>query len=187
MGALTLCLKGGGGGAKVVRSTLSCQQNLQQASAYRRPGLFSSFLELSTLRTDMRAGMTSGQLRGSAEGGEGASGRDMGAAWPVLRNVTKRSVVRTPPPCPTLCRSLWGGGGGASLGQHKNFCCGSLCYCVGDCVVRHCHLYPLYSWQDILLTFTEMELDSTTMFTPGTNVIIFIRSTGEPVLVQVIG
>ena len=63
-----------------------------------------------------------------------------------------------------------------------------ICYscCVGDCVVMQCHLYPLYSWQDILLFFAEMELDSTTMFTPGTNV-MFIRSTGEPVLVQVVG
>ena len=50
----------------------------------------------------------------------------------------------------------------------------------------HCHLYPLHSWQDILLTFAGMELDSTTMFPPGTNV-MFIRSTGEPVLAQVIG
>ena len=30
-----------------------------------------------------------------------------------------------------------------------------LCCCVGDCVVGHCHLYPLHSWQDILLTFAE--------------------------------
>ena len=68
-----------------------------------------------------------------------------------------------------------GGGGGASLGQPKIFRCGSLCCCVGGCVVGHCHLYPLYSWQDILLTFAEMELDSTTMFPPGTSV-MFIRS-----------
>ena len=47
-------------------------------------------------------------------------------------------------------------------------------------------MYPLYSWQDILLTFAEMELDSTTMFPPGTNV-MFIRSTGEPVLAQIVG
>ena len=60
------------------------------------------------------------------------------------------------------------GGGGASLGQPKIFRCGSLCCCVGDCVVGHCHLYPLHSWHDILLIFTEMELDSTTMFPPGT-------------------
>ena len=33
----------------------------------------------------------------------------------------------------------------------------------------HCHLHPLHSWQDILLTFAEMELDSTTMFPPGTS------------------
>ena len=66
------------------------------------------------------------------------------------------------------------------------FCCGSLCCCVCDCVVAHCHLYPLHSWQDILLTFAEMELDSTTMFPPGTSV-MFIRSTGEPVLAQVVG
>ena len=50
----------------------------------------------------------------------------------------------------------------------------------------HCHLYPLHSWQDILLTFAEMEPDNTTMFPPGTNV-MFIRSTGEPVLAQVVG
>ena len=74
---------------------------------------------------------------------------------------------------------------GASLGQHKNVY-DSLCCCVGDCVVRHCHLYPLYSWQDSLLAFAEMELDSTTMLTPGTDV-MFIRSTGEPVLAQVVG
>ena len=48
------------------------------------------------------------------------------------------------------------------------------------------NLYPLYSWQDVLLTFAEIELDSTTMFAPGTNV-MFIRSTGEPVLAQVVG
>ena len=57
---------------------------------------------------------------------------------------------------------------------------------MGDCGVGHCHLYPLHSWQDILLTFAEMELDSTTMFPPGTSV-MFIRSTGEPVLAQVVG
>ena len=61
-----------------------------------------------------------------------------------------------------------------------------MCCCVGDCVVGHYHLLPLHSWQDILLTFAEMELDSTTMFPPGTSV-IFIRSTGEPVLAQVVG
>ena len=98
--------------------------------------------------------------------------------------------------CPTPCPSHGVGGVGGwgsrgpmawrSRGQHKIFCYGSLCCCVGDCVVRHCHLYPLYSWQDILLTFAEMELDSTTMLTPGTNV-MFIRSTGEPVLALVVG
>ena len=50
----------------------------------------------------------------------------------------------------------------------------------------HCYLYPLHSWQDILLTSAEMELDSTTMFPPGTSV-MFIRSTGEPFLAQVVG
>ena len=69
------------------------------------------------------------------------------------------------------------GWGGPSLGQPKIFRRGSLCCCVGDCVVGHYHLYPLYFWQDILLTFAEMELDSTTMFPPGTSV-MFIRSTG---------
>ena len=58
--------------------------------------------------------------------------------------------------------------------------------CVDGCVVGHYHLHPLHSWQDILLTFAEMELDSTTMFPPGTSV-MFICSTGEPVLAQVVG
>ena len=54
-----------------------------------------------------------------------------------------------PPPLsfPTPCRSP-GGGGGASLGQPKIFRCGSLCCCVGDCVVGHDHLHPLHSRQD---------------------------------------
>ena len=77
-------------------------------------------------------------------------------------------------------------GWGTVTWSTQNFCYGSLCCCVGDCVVRHCHLYPLYSWQDILLTFAGMEFDSTTMFTPGMNV-LFIRSTGEPVLAQAVG
>ena len=55
-----------------------------------------------------------------------------------------------------------------------------------DCVVGHYHLHPLHLWQDILLTFGEMELDSTTIFPLGTSV-MFIRSTGEPVLAQVVG
>ena len=50
----------------------------------------------------------------------------------------------------------------------------------------HCHLYSLHSWRDIFLTFAEMELESTTMFPLGTSV-MFIRSTGEPILAQVIG
>ena len=92
-------------------------------------------------------------------------------------------ILRLPPPPP--CRSPplvvpRRGGGRLSLGQPKSFRCASLCCCGGDCVVGHCHLYPLHSWQDILLTFAKTELDSTTMFTPGTSV-MFIRSTGEPV------
>ena len=47
-----------------------------------------------------------------------------------------------------------------------------LCGRLSQCVVGHCHLYPLHSWRDILLTFAEMELDSTTMFSPGTNVTV---------------
>ena len=53
------------------------------------------------------------------------------------------------------------------------------------CVVGHYHLHPLHSWQDILLTFAEMELDSTTI--PLGTSVMFIRSTGEPVLAQVVG
>ena len=58
---------------------------------------------------------------------------------------------------------------------NRIFRCGSLCFCLGGCVVGHYHLHPLHSWQDILLTFAEMELDNTTMFPPGTSV-MFIRS-----------
>ena len=99
------------------------------------------------------------------------------------------SPCRSPPLVVPHPLSFPRGGGGQSLGQPKIFRCGSLCCCVGDCVVGHCHLYPLHSWQDILLTFAEMELDRTTMFPLGTNV-MFIHSTGEPgepVLAQVVG
>ena len=97
------------------------------------------------------------------------------------------ALPHVPPPLVVPPHLLFpGGGGGPSLGQPKIFRCGSLCCCVGDCVVGHYHLHPLHSWQDILLTLAEMELDSTTMFPPGTSV-MFIRSTGEPVLAQVVG
>ena len=43
----------------------------------------------------------------------------------------------------------------------------------------HCHLYPLHSWQDILLTFAEMELDSTTMFPLGTSVMFYTEPVKE--------
>ena len=48
----------------------------------------------------------------------------------------------------------------------------------------HCHLYPLHSWQDILLTFAEMELDSTTMFPPGTSVMFYTDPVKEKVSVH---
>ena len=76
--------------------------------------------------------------------------------WPYERPI----LCDTPPLVVPHPLSFPGGGG--SLGQPKIFRCGSLCCCVGDCVVGHCHLYPLHSWQDILLTFAEMEFDSTT-------------------------
>ena len=95
-------------------------------------------------------------------------------------------VVPSPPRVVPHPLSFPGGGGGGSLGQPKIFRCSSLCCCVGGCVVGHYHLHPLHSWQDILLTFAEMELDNTTMFPSGTSV-MFIRSTGEPVLAQVVG
>ena len=72
-----------------------------------------------------------------------------------------------------------GGGGGRHLVNPKILVAGSLCCCVGDCVVGHCHLYPLHSWQDILLTFAEMELDSTTMFPPGTSVMFYTEPVKE--------
>ena len=84
----------------------------------------------------------------------------------------------TPPlsfliPCP----SPWGGG---SLGQPKIFCCSSLCCCVGDCVVGHCHLYPLYSWQDILLLYAEMELEMEVLGTSGILQGTFPKGNGFP-------
>ena len=94
-----------------------------------------------------------------------------------------------PPPLsfPTPCRSPGGGGGwGAVTWSTQNFSLRLIVLLLGDCVVGHYHLHPLHSWQDILLTFAEMELVSTTMFPPGTSV-MFIRSTGEPVLAQVVG
>ena len=77
-----------------------------------------------------------------------------------------------PPPPPPPCRSPplvvpRGGAGGPSLGQPKIFRYGSLCCCVGDCVVGYCHLYPLYSWQDILLTFAEWNLTAQPCFSLG--------------------
>ena len=59
----------------------------------------------------------------------------------------RRLLTPPPPPCPAPPLVFpQGWVGGPSLGQHKNFCYGSLFWCVGDCVVRHCLLYPLYSW-----------------------------------------
>ena len=70
-----------------------------------------------------------------------------------------------PPPPFVLPHPLsFPGGGGRHSVNTNFFCYGSLCCCVGECFIRHCHLYPLYSWQNILLTFAEMELDRTTMF-----------------------
>ena len=75
-----------------------------------------------------------------------------------------------PPPfsCPPPPLSFPGGWGGRHSGN-TTVCDSSLCCCVGFCVVRHCHLYPLYSWRDIVLGFAEMERDSTAMFTPAAN------------------
>ena len=53
-----------------------------------------------------------------------------------------------------------------------------LCCCLGDCGVRHCLLYPLYSWQASLLSVAETERDSTTMFTPGMNVMSICSKKG---------
>ena len=79
------------------------------------------------------ATLLSGKGRG---GGERAGGLKGGAHC-------CKGQVPPPPPLsfPTPCRSP-GGGGGPSLGQPKIFRCGSLCCCVGDCIVGHCHLYP---------------------------------------------
>ena len=93
--------------------------------------------------------------RAAAAGVSRGVGQGRGPGRPIHPHRARGAHSLTPPDQP-------------ALGQHKNFCYGSLCCCVGDCVVGHCHLYPLHSWQDILLTFAEMELDSTTMFPPGT-------------------
>ena len=90
----------------------------------------------------------------------------MGNTVTLCFGMNKASMfVPPPPPCrPPLVvphpLSFPGGGlGDRHLVNPKS----SLCCCVGDYVVGHCHLYPLYSWQDILLTFAEMELDSPTL------------------------
>ena len=83
-------------------------------------------------------------------------------------------------PPPVVPHPLSFPGGGGSLGQPKIFRCGSLCCCVGGCVVGHYHLHPLHSWQDILLTFAEMELDNTTMFPPGTSVMFSLPRAPSP-------
>ena len=85
------------------------------------------------------------------------------------KHVDMAGGILSPPPL-VVPHPLSFPGGGGGLGQPKIFRCGSLCCSVGDCGVGYCHLNPLHSWQDILLIFAEMELDSTTMFPPGTNV-----------------
>ena len=95
---------------------------------------------------------------------------NMGSVWTTLWTSAKglQAISTLPPRVVPHPLSFPGGGGGVvggpSLGQPKIFRCGSLCCCVGGCVVGHYHLHPLHSWQDILLTFAEMELDNTTMF-----------------------
>ena len=89
---------------------------------------------------------------------------------PVFSVVSCQLVLEATPPPP--CRSPplvvpRGGAGGPSPGQPKIFRYGSLCCCVGDCVVGYCHLYPLYSWQDILLTFAEWNLTAQPCFSLG--------------------
>ena len=91
-----------------------------------------------------------------------------------------------PPPCRSPPLVVPRGGWGTVIWSTQNFSLRLIVLLLGDCVVGHYHLHPLHSWQDILLTFAEMELDSTTMFPPGTSV-MFIRSTGEPVLAQDVG
>ena len=97
-------------------------------------------------------------------------------------------TLEVPPPPPVVPHPLSfpGGWWGTVTWSTQHFSLRLIVLLLGDCVVGHYHLHPLHSWQDILLTFAEMELDSTTMFPPGTSV-MFIRSTGEPVLVQVVG
>ena len=70
----------------------------------------------------------------------------------------RRFCFRHTPPMsfPTPCPSPGGGLGDRHL-VNPHF------FVAAHCVfVWHCRLYPLYSWQDILLIFAEMELDSTT-------------------------
>ena len=95
---------------------------------------------------------------------------------------TANEVWYPPPPCRSPPLVVPRGGVGDRHLVNPKFFVAAHCVVVGC----HYHLHPLHSWQDILLTFAEMELDSTTMFPPGTSV-MFIRSTGEPVLAQVVG
>ena len=85
---------------------------------------------------------------------------------------------------PTPCRSP--GGMGGVTWSTQNFSLRLIVLLCGWLCCGALPLEPLHSWSDILLTFAEMELDSTTMFPHGTSV-MFIRSTGEPVLAQVVG
>ena len=90
----------------------------------------------------------------------------------VRLQVTRWRLYIPPPPLvvpPPL--SFPRGGGGRHLVNPKFFI-------AAHCVVVWVTVlwgtattqYPLHSWRDILLTFAKMELDSTTMFPPGTNV-----------------
>ena len=86
--------------------------------------------------------------------------------------LTNGALYRVPPPCRSPPLVVPRGGGGVTWSA-QNFSfrlivllCGWLC----------CGALPLAS----------LALNSTTMFPPGTSV-MFIRSTGEPVLAQVVG
>ena len=149
-----------------VRADLDVQRNSANAHSQQPPGVVQNWstLQCSKQNTEQcgydHAPVTRGRMR---------------AQFPLPHG----PVVPHP-------LSFGGGGGGRHLVNPKFFVAAHCVCCVGDCVVGHYHLHPLHSWQDILLIFAEMELDSTTMFPPGTSV-MFIRSTGGPVLVQVVG
>ena len=75
---------------------------------------------------------------------------------PPVECHTHTHKATLPPPCRSPPLVVLRGGGGVTWST-QNFSLRLIVLLLGDCVVGHYHLHPLHSWQDILLTFAEME------------------------------